>query len=285
MLANYPVPFPVLMGLLGALVGSFLNVVILRLPEGKSIVYPPSSCPKCGDRIPPWLNLPILSWLFLRGRCRSCKEPISARYPLVELLTALLFVAVARRFGIEPAAIAGAIMVSGLIVITFIDIDYFEIPDEISIWGTVVGCSIRPWAFDVPWWSGLVGAALGGGFLMIVRVSYQLVRKQEGMGLGDIKLLAMIGAFLGPGSLLGVVLVASTFGSVYGLVAMAVEKVRGPQPAEVAEARKVRFIDENGEEWVPPPHSLPFGPFLALGAITMLLIGPALQRWFVMLRI
>ncbi|MEO1335641.1 MAG: prepilin peptidase, partial [Myxococcota bacterium] len=161
-LANYPVPFPVLMGLLGALVGSFLNVVILRLPEGKSIVYPPSSCPKCGDRIPPWLNIPILSWLVLRGRCRACKTPISVRYPLIELLTTLLFVAVARRFGIEPATVAGVILVSGLIVITFIDIDYFEIPDEISIWGTLVGCLIRPWAFDVPWWSGLVGAALGG---------------------------------------------------------------------------------------------------------------------------
>ena len=310
MLGQYAIPLPFALGVLGALIGSFLNVVIVRLPDGRSVVHPPSSCPKCGDRIPPWLNIPIVSWLILRGRCRRCRVVISPRYPIVELLTALLFIAVGQRFGPTPATAAGLLLVSGLVAVTFIDIDHFEIPDEISIWGTVLGCFIRPWAFDVPWWSGLVGAALGAGFLMIVRVSYQLLRKQEGMGLGDVKLLAMIGAFLGAGSLLPVILIASTLGSIYGLGLVAVEQFQGgdgeplaDEPTESSTAPREeaadhdrseatssesdaapRFIDEDGEEWVPPKYALPFGPFLALGAVTVLLFAPTLQRWIVLLR-
>ncbi len=322
-LAHYPIPMSVVLGLFGALIGSFLNVVIARLPEGRSIVSPPSHCPKCGYRIPPWLNIPVLSWLMLRGRCRNCGASISIRYPIVELLTALLFIAVGQRFGLTPAMFASLLLVSGLIAITFIDIDYFEIPDEISIWGTGIGILARPWAFDVPWWSGLVGAVLGASFLMIVRLSYQIARKQEGMGLGDVKLLAMIGAFLGPGSLLPVILVASSLGSIYGIAVLVKARLGGeqegpaadadptpgdpdqndergagaPRPAAASEgpasttppapdetARAPDFVDEDGEAWIPPPHALPFGPFLALGALTVLLLQPVLEPWLAIFR-
>ena len=304
-LAHYPIPLPILLGVFGALIGSFLNVVIARLPYGQSVIHPPSHCPQCKGRIPPWLNIPIVSWLVLGGRCRGCRTPISVRYPVVELLTALLFIAVGQRFGLSPATLAGLILVSGLVAITFIDIDHWEIPDEISIWGTLVGVLLRPWAFEVPWWSGLVGAALGASFLMIVRVSYQLLRKQEGMGLGDVKLLAMIGAFLGAGSLIPVILVASTLGSIYGLSVIIVERIRGPvdddesipeMPAPVESASSTpepaltdndqtpSRDDDEEDDWVPPKNALPFGPFLSVGAMTVLLFAPVLQRWLVMLR-
>ena len=323
-LAHYPIPMSVVLGLFGALIGSFLNVVIARLPEGRSIVSPPSHCPKCSYRIPPWFNIPVVSWLILRGRCWRCRAPISIRYPVVELLTALLFIAVGQRFGLTPAMFASLALVSGLIAITFIDIDYFEIPDEISIWGTVIGILVRPWAFEVPWWSGLVGAALGASFLMIVRVSYQVARNQEGMGLGDVKLLAMIGAFLGPGSLLPVILVASSLGSVYGIAVLVKERLgpaleedpaadttidggkaedvvegadhgerppsaqgqpRADRQAAEATAREPDIVDDSGEEWVPPPHALPFGPFLALGALAVLLLQPVLEPWLAIFRV
>ncbi len=319
-LAHYPVPLPAMLAILGAMIGSFLNVVIVRLPEGQSLLRPPSHCPKCGYRIPPWFNIPVVSFLLLGGRCRRCREPIALRYPVVELLTALLFVGVGQRFfrvgePQELAQIAASLaFVSGLIVVTFIDIDHFQIPDEVSVWGTLIAIALRPLVFDKPWWSGLVGAILGGGFLLIVRVSYELVRKREGMGWGDIKLLAMIGAFLGAGSLLPVILIGSTMGSVYGLAMLIVRQVRGstaetsatddaertPAPVEPANGnsrqevesepsgdetiRDPEFVDEDGEEWVPPEDGLPFGPFLALGALTVLLFQPTLERWLSVLR-
>src|SRR5262245_4850937 len=146
---------------LGALVGSFLNVVIHRLPQGMSIIRPRSHCPKCGDMIPGWLNVPIASWIVLRGKCRKCRAPISPRYPLVELLTALLFVAAVSRFGLSLATLAAIIMSCGLIVITFVDIDIWEIPDEISLPGIVIGAALRPFAFGAPWYDGILGAAVG----------------------------------------------------------------------------------------------------------------------------
>lgn len=288
-LAHYPIPWLWMLGVLGALFGSFLNVVIVRLPRGQSIIHPPSHCPKCGYRIPPWLNVPVLSWLVLRGRCRKCQAPISIRYPVVELLTALLFVAVGQRFGISTATLAGLIFVCGLLVVTFIDIDWWEIPDEISIGGMVVGCILRPLAFDVPWYSGLAGVALGAGVLMTIRVVWLVVRKIEAMGLGDVKLLGMIGAFLGPWSIIFVLLVASVLGATYGITVLFIQRIRGVDEAvhhaapefavssiEPDDASASDASDE--EEWVPPKTALPFGPFLAIGGITVLLFAPAIQR-------
>src|SRR5688572_13943542 len=158
--------------IVGALVGSFLNVVIHRLPKGMSIVRPRSHCPACGDSIPGYLNVPILSWIVLRGRCRKCKIAISPRYPIVELLTAILWVAAVARFGVSLGTVAAIIFASSLIVITFVDIDIWEIPDEISIPGIVIGCALRPFAFDASWYDGILGAAVGAALLGLVRWFY-----------------------------------------------------------------------------------------------------------------
>lgn len=275
----------------GALVGSFLNVVIARLPAGESIVHPGSRCPRCKSPIRPWHNVPILSWVLLRGRCRSCKAPISARYPLVELLTAFLFWACAVRFGPTPAAGVAMLFAACMVVITFIDIDIWEIPDEISLPGVVVGGLVRPWVFDVPWWSGWVGAALGGLSLLFVRWGYQLARGREGMGLGDVKLIAMIGAFVGAGGLLPTILVASFSGTIIGVFVLAFggseaeedgAEAAEPVPSGPAETTSAEggpeASEDDEEDWEPPPNAVPFGPFLALGGLTQMLLGPAIQR-------
>jgi leader peptidase (prepilin peptidase) / N-methyltransferase len=299
--------------ILGALVGSFLNVVIHRLPLQMSIVRPRSHCPHCGDQIPGYLNVPILSWIVLRGKCRKCKAKISPRYPLVELLTALLFVASVQRFGVSIGTLAAMLMSAGLIVITFVDIDHWEIPDEISFPGIIIGVLIRPFAFDAPWYDGVLGAFAGAFALAFIRWAYYVFRKIEGMGLGDVKLIAMIGAFLGLRALIPVVLVASLAGSLIGGVVLLFGR-RGkteepdaheePEEEEPAPKRNpmprtpIAFliwlyrgfllldieddeeVGEDGEEkeWTPHRHAVPFGPFLAIGGLTHLFLGDLISR-------
>jgi leader peptidase (prepilin peptidase)/N-methyltransferase len=266
---------PVFAFILGSIVGSFLNVVIVRLPEGQSIVRPRSRCPQCGDAIPWYLNIPILSWLYLRGRCRACKTPISIRYPIVELITATLFLASLVTFGLSLAFLATVIMASGLVAITFIDIDIWEIPDEISIPGMVIGSLLRPFAFGAPWWDGLAGALIGACALALVRWGHAAIRwilrqeYMEGMGLGDLKLLAMIGAFIGVKGLLPCVLVASAAGSIIGVIVLIANRNKPPPPPPT-----------DPDEWVPPARAVPFGPFLALGGIAQILFGGALASAF-----
>jgi leader peptidase (prepilin peptidase)/N-methyltransferase len=318
----YPLPFPLgpVFFVLGALIGSFLNVVIARLPRGESVVHPRSRCPRCHDMIPAWLNVPIVSWLMLRGRCRACRLPISVRYPTVELLTGLLFLAAYARFGLSLSVLCALLLAGSLVAITFIDIDEWFIPDEISLPGILIGAALRPFAFDVPWWSGLVGAALGATFLAFVRWAFFVVRKTEGMGLGDVKLIAMIGAFLGPGALIPCILVASLAGTVIGGLVLLLaprggedaDLVRTPDPTplerapegqllastppEIHDAKETdlargdadlrepeRGPDED-DDWTPPRNAVPFGPFLALGALTHLFFGGYLERLFLGLR-
>lgn len=291
--------------LAGATVGSFLNVVIHRLPLGESVVTPRSRCPQCGTPIEAWNNLPILSWLLLRGRCAHCRAPISVRYPAVELLTGVLWVAVAVRFGLTAAAAAGVVFVSSLVAITFIDIDHFEIPDEISLPGIALGALARPLVFDVPWYSGVLGAALGGAILYAVRWSYEKVRGVEGMGMGDVKLIAMLAAFLGAGAVLPIILVSSIVGLVVGSLTLALAPRAPPEGTTSAaasadiDAPRPRADDDmppaaeqdasrsapahEDDAWVPPPTAVPFGPFLALGGLSELLLGP-LARLFSLVR-
>lgn len=240
---------------LGSVVGSFLNVCIYRIPAGQSIVSPPSACPNCGTGIRWFQNIPILSYLFLAGRCAQCKVAISPRYPLIELLNGMLFVLVLYAFGFSWATLIYWLFVAALVVITFIDLDHQIIPDVISLPGIVIGFGC---AFFIPWigWQGsLLGILLGGGLLLAIAWGYQLLAKREGMGGGDIKLLAMIGAFLGWQAVLPIVFISSLAGSLIGVPVMLLQKKNSKL-------------------------ALPFGPFLALAAVVYLLYGAQILQWY-----
>ncbi|WP_305044327.1 prepilin peptidase [Geoalkalibacter sp.] len=255
---SLPPPLLVFSFILGAVIGSFLNVCIYRIPAGFSVVSPGSRCPQCEAAIRWYQNIPILSWIFLRGRCAKCRVPISVRYPLVEALTGGLFALVLWKFGLHGVTPVYWLMTASLIVITFIDLDHQIIPDVISLPGIVVGfvCS-----FAVPWMSwtdSLLGILIGGGSLLLVAVVYEFLTKKEGMGGGDIKLLAMIGAFLGWQAVFPVIFISSLVGTAVGIPVMIRQK---------ADARL----------------AMPFGPFLAFGALFYLLWGPELIRWYLRL--
>ncbi|MEQ9500876.1 MAG: prepilin peptidase [Deltaproteobacteria bacterium] len=308
-LAKTGVPVGAIVLVFGLLVGSFLNVVIARLPEGMSIVHPRSRCPECKTPIAAWWNIPVVSWLVLRGKCASCKAPIDARYPAIELLTGVLFLACYQQYGLTLALFNSLLLTGSLIAITFIDMAIFEIPDEIVLPGIVLGIVLRPLAFDVPIYSGLVGALIGGGSLLSIRFVYYLIRGREGLGLGDPKLFAMIGAFCGVIALIPVLLIASITGSIVGLVNQFVDArdtaddddeplEEDPFPdgeppsglfARLVWALRMTFLQlpepdedeealEEEDDWVPPRGAIPFGPFLALGAFANLLFGPTFQR-------
>lgn len=236
---------------LGAVVGSFLNVCIYRVPAGKSIVSPPSSCPHCGHLIRWYQNIPILSYLFLGGKCAACRVGISLRYPAIETLTGLLFALVLYYFGFSSATLVYWLFVSALVVITFIDLDHQIIPDVISLPGIVVGFLCSFFISWISWLDSLLGIVIGGGILLSIAWIYEKVAKREGMGGGDIKLLAMLGAFLGWKAVLPVIFVASLVGSLIGVPLMLLQK---------------------GDTKL----AIPFGPFLALAATVYLFWGKEL---------
>ncbi len=240
----------------GLILGSFLNVCIHRMPTGSSIIHPPSSCPSCGVKIRFYDNIPLLSYLFLRGRCRRCDAPIPLRYPLVELLTGLLSTALVLRYGPGVPYVLHLAFVSGLIVITFIDLQHQIIPDAISLPGVAVGVavSLTPWG-SVSWVDSLIGAAAGGGGLLAVAWGFERLTGKEGMGLGDVKLLAMIGAWMGWRALPFIILSSSLFGILIGGAALLLAR-RGLR------AR------------------IPFGPFLALGTLLLFFFGREIQHFY-----
>jgi leader peptidase (prepilin peptidase) / N-methyltransferase len=239
----------------GAVIGSFLNVCIVRLPAGQSIVSPASRCPACGNPVLRRDNIPLISYLLLRGRCRACRSRISLRYPAVEALTGLLFALLLYRIGPLPLVAAYASFVAALIVISFIDLDHQIIPDVISLPGIVVGLLLSAIGYGPALLDSVAGVLVGGGLLYAVAVGYHALTGREGMGGGDIKLLAMIGAFLGWTNALVTLVLGSLGGALIGIGLIL---VRG------ADSR------------VP----IPFGPFLALGALCALLFGDALLQWY-----
>lgn len=239
----------------GALVGSFLNVCIHRIPGGESIAFPASHCPHCQTPIRPYDNVPILSYLLLRGRCRSCGAGIGLRYPLVELLGGGAAVAALYAHGASAQALLIFAFLAALIVITFIDLDHQIIPDAISLPGIFVGFTAALLFGEPSWSDSLIGIALGGGLLWGVAEGYARLTGREGMGGGDIKLLAMIGAFLGWRAILVTLLFGSLLGSVVGVSLMA---LRG---------RDTRM-------------AIPFGPFLAAGAVVALFWGERIIGWY-----
>lgn len=237
--------------LFGLVVGSYLNVVIHRLPRRLPTIVSRSRCPVCGSPIRPWENVPVVSYLLLGGRCRRCGVRISPRYPLVEAGTGLLFVACFEAFGFSVAALLACAFCSLLVALAGIDFDHYLLPDRLTLPGIVGGLAAQPWLPWGSWRSALLGAAIGGGLLVAAWGLWYLVRREEGMGLGDAKMLAMIGAFLGWKGMLVAFLVATAAGSAFGLAAMASGR-----------------IGRRGK--------LPFGVFLSLGAVAGLFWG---QRW------
>ena len=240
---------------IGLCIGSFLNVCIYRIPIGASIVRPPSACPGCNTYIKWYDNIPLISYVVLRGRCRVCKTTISLRYPMVELLTGLCAVAAVMRFGFTWPALIYFIFIAALLVITFIDIDHRIIPDVISLPGIPLGFAASFALPMVTWTDSLIGILAGGGTLFAVAYGYQLLTGREGMGGGDIKLLAMIGAFIGWQGVLFTIMASSLIGTLVGVLLM----MRAGKGMKLA---------------------IPFGPFLAIGAILYLFFGPEIIHWY-----
>ena len=239
---------------LGLLFGSFLNVVIARLPRGESIVSPPSRCPRCKTRIRPWDNSPVLSFLLLGGRCRSCRKRIPWRYPVVELTAGVLLLLLTRRVDSMAVLVPQAAFLLALVAVAWIDLDTRTIPDAVTIPG--VGLGLAASLFGPPGLTAaLIGAAAGGLSLWLVGFAYERATGVPGMGGGDVKLAAMMGAFLGAGGVFGAIFLASLGGSVFGIFLIALGK---------------------GDK----RSAIPFGTFLAPSAVTLLLYGDALFHWY-----
>ena len=229
-------------GLLGLVVGSFLNVVAYRLPREESLARPPSRCPACGTPIAWHDNVPVLSWIVLRGRCRSCRAPIPVRYPALELANAVLWTLAFRAAPTWCDFVTGAFLCSAGLALFLIDLDFEILPDAITLPGIAVGIALSFCSARRTPLSAVLGAALGAGGLWLLAFLYEKIAGQEGMGLGDVKMLGMAGALLGPAGMVVTIMAASLAGSVVGVALML---ARGGD-------RKMR---------------LRFGPFLALGAI------------------
>ncbi|MFP4475187.1 MAG: prepilin peptidase [Desulfatibacillaceae bacterium] len=248
--------FPHVVALLfGLCIGSFLNVCIHRLPGPESIARGRSHCPNCGTMISAYDNVPVFSYIILGARCRHCKGPISARYPAVELLTGALAVLCVFRFGPTWDAVYYFAFCCALVVVSFVDYDLMIIPDVISLPGIPIGIAGAFFVGMATPVDAVLGAAVGWGLLHAIRIGYQLLRGREGMGLGDVKLLSMIGAFCGVKAVFFTLVAGPMVGLVVGLALMAVR-------------RKGLGL------------GIPFGPFLALGALLYLFVGDWLILWY-----
>lgn len=240
--------------LIGACIGSFLNVVIHRLPLGQSLVKPPSRCPKCGYRLKWYDNVPVFGWLLLGGRCRECKNRISIQYPIVELITAVLFVVVVWVTPPGPLLATRLLLVCILIALFGIDLEHQILPNSITLPGIAAGVLLStiapPGVRDA-----LIGIVLGGGALYAIAWAYYLWRREEGLGMGDVKMLAMIGAFLGWKMVLVTLVLSSFSGALIGVGLIAFQ--RGNMKL-----------------------ALPFGTFLAAGAVAAMLVGQPLADWY-----
>lgn len=239
--------------LIGAAIGSFLNVCIRRIPAGESLVFPASHCPNCLNPIKYYDNIPIVSYLLLSGKCRNCGERISLQYPIVEALTALFALLLFWKFGLSFSFLFSFIFACFLIIITFIDLEHQIIPDVLTLPGIPLFFLAAVLGMRLPWLEAALGLLIGGGILYLIAFGYELFTKREGMGGGDIKLLAMLGAFLGWKSLIFILLVSSFIGALAGITAMLIQ----------------------GKDM---KYAVPFGPFLSLGALAYIFWGEAFMR-------
>jgi leader peptidase (prepilin peptidase)/N-methyltransferase len=244
--------------IMGLCIGSFLNVCIYRLPSSQSIVHPRSKCPQCGTPIAFYDNLPLLSYLWLNGHCRQCRARIGLRYPIVELLGGLFALATFLKFGLTVEALIYFAFIASLLVITFIDLDHRIIPDVITLPGIPI-CFAASFAIPtVTYRDALIGILVGGGSLFLVAWTYHLITKKEGMGGGDIKLLAMMGGLVAWQGVVFTIFVSSLVGTLSGLAVM-LQSRKGLKQA------------------------VTFGPFLAIGCITYIFFGSQLIRWYLFL--
>ena len=232
-----------------------MNVCIYRLPISKSIIHPGSMCPSCENSIHFYDNIPIISYLWLRGKCRFCSAPISIRYPMVEAMSGLLCLGVFLKFGPTAQAVIYFAFIATLLAITFIDIDHRIIPDIISLPGIPIFFLASLALPTLTYLDSLLGILAGGGILYLVAFAYSLLTKKEGMGGGDIKLLAMIGALIGWKGVFFTIFVSSAVGTISGMLIMLMTR----QSMKLA---------------------VPFGPFLAIGAITYIFFGSQLLAFY-----
>ena len=267
---------------LGACIASFLNVVIWRVPRGESIVRPPSHCPKCNSAIKWYQNVPILSWLALRGKCASCKEPISPRYILIEALGGALFLAAFWKFGpltklyVEPwcPLVVAWIWIALMIVGSMIDFDHKLLPDFVTVGGMILGLlqglvislSFEHFSFRFcvkmffPLYFSIAGLAFGFGLLWLIRFLGSKAFKREAMGMGDVFLMGAVGALFGPVAVLVTLILSSVFGSVVGGAMIALAKTKFG-----------RFVE------------IPYGPYICMGCLVWMFCGPELVRWYLAL--
>ena len=241
-------------GAFGAIIGSFLNVCVHRLPREQSVAWPPSACPNCGHMLAWYENIPVLSYLALRARCRKCRAAISIRYPMIEALTSAMFVLGLWHYGPGVLLVQRLLFGCILIVLFAIDLEHHLLPNVITLPAIVIGF-IFSFFTEPGWVSSLIGIAIGGGLLFAVAEAYFRIRGEEGLGMGDVKMLAMIGAFLGWKLTIVTLMMASFAGTIVGIGVIA--SGRGG----------MKF-------------ALPFGTFLALGAVLAASIGPGLLQWY-----
>src|SRR2546427_1137780 len=250
-----PVVFSIWVFALGAVVGSFLNVVIARVPKGQSVVSPRSRCPRCGNPIAWYDNIPIVSFILLRARCRKCGQPISPRYPLVELLTGLLAVAVFQREGPGWAAVGDFVFVATLVALAYIDLDTWLLPHQITWPLLALGLASPLWNGRLSWLDSAIGAGAGFALFAAIALLGEKLLKRETMGWGDVWLLAAIGAWLGWPALLPIVLLSAIQGAIVGSILLVTRR----EPAQAPPREPVTASSD--DDWVPPKHAVPYGPF------------------------
>ncbi len=271
-------PLEIFYPLFGLVVGSFLNVCIHRIPRKESVVFPGSHCPSCGTPIRPYDNVPVLSYLWLRGRCRFCKGTISPRYPFVEMLTSLAFYACSVAWDFSPPTFVNSLFLAIILALVFIDFDHQILPNILTLPGIVIGILASPLQSEafyrdplshsaasallsnspevvLPWVGATLGSLLGGGFLYIPAFLYKAIRKKQGLGMGDVKMMAMVGAFLGWRMAFLTVFAGSVLGSIVG----------------------VSLVLFRGESLQT---KLAFGTFLGSGAVLALFFGVSILRWY-----
>lgn len=261
--------------LFGLLIGSFLNVCIHRWPIEKSVVRPRSHCPKCEQQLSWYENVPLISYVLLRGRCRHCGETISWRYPAVEVLNGFLYFAAVAQFGLEPISFKAMLFGSMMLALIFTDLEQFLLPDELTLGGMVIGLALSPFLFIMPGATQLIwliagtqpepwlasvtesvcGAVLFGGMLWATREIYYRVRGVDGLGFGDVKLAAMMGAFWGVNYTLIILVVGSIVGALFGTT----------------------LVLLGGKRW---SHEMPYGSYLGAAAILVTFWGDDLIGWY-----